>query len=329
MWNKKLCHKKKGQKHQEGHWICCCPYFSGLSNWKATRFLFFFFFFFFLFFFFCFFLMEGGGGGGGSAEKKIVSLNKLLIQFWIKYSHESKLRKKTCTGYDLKLRPLLASQVLYQQSLSGLQSRQSPHSSRFRNQASDINWSVIHQRIAYILLLSALQHQLNKLSVSSTSPHSQVYHQSKPRKKKVRCEIRTRDLLWRRKTRDPYPPPPFKATNLSTTAFLMTDSICHSSLPRTVLEKVTLTTIQFRIHPRTKVNPMFQCVYISTPLKSCPYKSSATCAWSMARVAEKTRLNICANNKGADQPARTRRLISAFVVRYSSFFFRRRSVSQT
>ena len=60
--------------------------------------------------------------------------------------------------------------------------------------------------------------------------------------------------------------------------FLMTDSICHSSLPRTVLEKVTLTTIQFRIHPRTKVDPMFQRVYISTPLKSCPYKSSATCA---------------------------------------------------
>ena len=102
---------------------------------------------------------------------------------------------------------------------------------------------------------------------------------------------------------------------------LMTDSICHSSLPRTVLEKVTLTTIQFRIYPRTKVDPMFQCVYISTPLKSCPYKSSATCAWSMARAAKKTRLNICANNKGADQPARPRRLISAFVVRYSSFFF--------
>ena len=40
----------------------------------------------------------------------------------------------------------------------------------------------------------------------------------------------------------------------------------------------------------------------------------------MARVAEKIRLNICANNKGADQPARPRRLISAFVVRYSSFF---------
>ena len=61
-------------------------------------------------------------------------------------------------------------------------------------------------------------------------------------------------------------------------SFLMTDSICHSSLPRTVLEKVTLTTIQFRIHPRTKVDPMFQCVYINTPLKSCPYKISATCA---------------------------------------------------
>ena len=40
----------------------------------------------------------------------------------------------------------------------------------------------------------------------------------------------------------------------------------------------------------------------------------------MARVAEKTRLNICANNKGADQPVRPCRLISAFVVRYSSFF---------
>ena len=102
--------------------------------------------------------------------------------------------------------------------------------------------------------------------------------------------------------------------------FSMTDSICHSSLPRTVLAKVTLTTIQFRIHPRTKVDPMFQCVYIST---------SAACSWSMARVAEKTRLNICANNKDANQPARSRRLISAFVVRCSSFFFQRRSVSQT
>ena len=79
--------------------------------------------------------------------------------------------------------------------------------------------------------------------------------------------------------------------------FLMTDSICHSSLPRTVFEKVTLTTIQFRIHPRTKVDPMFQCMYISTPLKSCPYKSSATCAWSMVRIAEKTRLNICADQR--------------------------------
>ena len=103
--------------------------------------------------------------------------------------------------------------------------------------------------------------------------------------------------------------------------FLMTDSICHSSLPRTVLETVTLTTNQFRFYPRTKVDPMFQCVYISTPLKSCSYKSSATCAWSMARVAEKTRFNICVNNKGADQPARPRKLISTFVVRYSSFFF--------
>ena len=101
---------------------------------------------------------------------------------------------------------------------------------------------------------------------------------------------------------------------------LMTDSICHSSLPRTVLEKVTMTTIQFHIYPLTKVDPVFQCVYISTPLKRCPYKSSATCARSMARVAEKTCLNIWSNNKGADQPAHPRRLISAFVVRYSSFF---------
>ena len=70
----------------------------------------------------------------------------------------------------------------------------------------------------------------------------------------------------------------------------MTDSICHSSLPRTLLEKVPLTTIRFRIYPRTKVDPMFQCMYIRTPLKSCPYRSSATCAWSMARVAEKPAL---------------------------------------
>ena len=61
-------------------------------------------------------------------------------------------------------------------------------------------------------------------------------------------------------------------------ASLMTDSICHSSLPRTVLEKVTLTTIKFRIYPRTKVDPMFYYVYISTPMKSYPYKNSATCA---------------------------------------------------
>ena len=64
-------------------------------------------------------------------------------------------------------------------------------------------------------------------------------------------------------------------------AFLTTDSICHSSLSHTVLEKVTLTTIKFRIYPHTKVDPMFDCVYISMPLKSNPYKSSATCAWSM------------------------------------------------
>ena len=70
---------------------------------------------------------------------------------------------------------------------------------------------------------------------------------------------------------------------MTTTLFLMTDSICHSSLPRTVLEKVTLTTIQFHIYPRTKEDPMFQCVYISTPLKSCPYKSSATLIYGESR----------------------------------------------
>ena len=34
------------------------------------------------------------------------------------------------------------------------------------------------------------------------------------------------------------------------------------------LEKVTLTTIKFRIYPRTKVDPMFYSVYISMPLKA-------------------------------------------------------------
>ena len=66
--------------------------------------------------------------------------------------------------------------------------------------------------------------------------------------------------------------------HLCMTTLLMTDSICHSSLQRTVLEKVTLTTIQFHIHPRTKVDQIFQCMYICMPLKSCPYKNSATCA---------------------------------------------------
>ena len=60
--------------------------------------------------------------------------------------------------------------------------------------------------------------------------------------------------------------------------YLMTDSICHSSLRRTVLEKVTLTTLKFCVYPRTKVDPMFYYVYISAPLKSYPYKSNATCA---------------------------------------------------
>ena len=57
--------------------------------------------------------------------------------------------------------------------------------------------------------------------------------------------------------------------------FLM---ICHSSLPCTVLEKVASIIIQFHIYPHTKVDPMFSCVYISMPLKSYPYKSSATYA---------------------------------------------------
>ena len=35
------------------------------------------------------------------------------------------------------------------------------------------------------------------------------------------------------------------------------------------------------IYPRSKVGPMFFCVYISTPLKSCPYKSSAAGASAM------------------------------------------------
>ena len=63
---------------------------------------------------------------------------------------------------------------------------------------------------------------------------------------------------------------PSNIVHTHNTLFLMTDSVCHSSLPRTVLEKVTLTTIKFRIYPRAKVDPMFYCVYIITPLKSYP-----------------------------------------------------------
>ena len=67
------------------------------------------------------------------------------------------------------------------------------------------------------------------------------------------------------------------------------------------------------------------CVYISTPLNRYQPKSRAICTWSMVQVsiraAEKTRFNTCANNKGTDQSARPRRLISTFVVRWSSFFF--------
>ena len=69
-----------------------------------------------------------------------------------------------------------------------------------------------------------------------------------------------------------------KGLNFRATKFLFIDRFYLSFFVATHLEKVTLTTIQFRIHPRTKVDPMFQCVYISTPLKSCPYKGSATCA---------------------------------------------------
>ena len=36
--------------------------------------------------------------------------------------------------------------------------------------------------------------------------------------------------------------------------FLMTDSICHSSLRRAVLETVALTSIEFCINPRKKVD---------------------------------------------------------------------------
>ena len=108
---------------------------------------------------------------------------------------------------------------------------------------------------------------------------------------------------------------------------LMTDSICHSSLPATVLEKVTdYYSISYLSAHKRRPN-VSVCVCISTPLKRCPYKSSATCAWSMARVAEKTRLNIYVNNKGADQPARPCRLISAFVVRYSSFFSTKKCIT--
>ena len=101
--------------------------------------------------------------------------------------------------------------------------------------------------------------------------------------------------------------------------FLMTDSICHSSLPRTVLERVTLTTIKFRIYLRTKVDPMFTVCILVRHWRAIHTKV----VWLVLDlwwVAEKTRLNTCANNKGADQPAHLRRLISAFVVRYSSFF---------
>ena len=91
----------------------------------------------------------------------------------------------------------------------------------------------------------------------------------------------------------------------------MTDSICHSSLPHMVLEKVTLTTIKFRIYPRTKVDPMFYCVYISTPLKSYPYKSSVACLIYGESLRKPALIHV----------RTTKPQISAFVVHYSSFFF--------
>ena len=98
--------------------------------------------------------------------------------------------------------------------------------------------------------------------------------------------------------------------------FLMTDSICHSSLPRTVLEKVTLTTIQFRIYPCTKVDPMFQCVYISMPLKSCPYKL-VQLVLDLWRESLRNS-PLCANNKGAGWSV-------PLLFTIARFFFRRRS----
>ena len=62
----------------------------------------------------------------------------------------------------------------------------------------------------------------------------------------------------------------------------MTDSICHSSLRRAVIETVALTSIEFCINPRKKSRP---CVYISTPLNRYQPKSSAICACSMVQVS--------------------------------------------
>ena len=52
-----------------------------------------------------------------------------------------------------------------------------------------------------------------------------------------------------------------------------------------------------------------------------PFPFTLSPVVTMIFATEKTRLNICAKNKGANQPARQPRLISAFVVRCSSFFF--------
>ena len=111
-------------------------------------------------------------------------------------------------------------------------------------------------------------------------------------------------------------------------SFLMTDSICHSSLPRTVLEKVTLTTIQFRIHSRTKVDPMFQCVYISTPLKSCPYKVVQLVLDLWRESLRKPSLIYVRTTK-AQISLRVRAGWSAPLLFAVARFFRRRSVSQT
>ena len=92
----------------------------------------------------------------------------------------------------------------------------------------------------------------------------------------------------------------------------MTDSICHSSLPRTVLGKVTLTTIQFRIFPRTKVDPMFQLV---RHWRAVQTKAVRLVLDLWRESLRKPALIYVWTTKAQIS------LISAFVIRYSSFFF--------